>query len=130
MDFHRNDGIPCYFRVKFRNNIKIFDFAWADLSFENFKSKRKYFLAEEDNANQLIYCFTQLVIAEFKIKVDDGSNTILKLTDNTGAKIPINKFVDIVTTFHKGSMFTVNVEYGSPHDASPIINPIVSINNK
>lgn len=68
-----------------------------------------------------------LVIAEFKIKVDDGSNTVLNLTDNTGAKIPISKFVDIIITFHKGSMFTVNVEYDSIQDESPIVNPMVSI---
>lgn len=41
MDFEKD--IPCYFHVKYREEMKLFKIPWENLSFESFKNMCKYF---------------------------------------------------------------------------------------
>lgn len=61
------------------------------------------------------------------MKITDGSNTVLILTDNMGAPISVDKFVNIVKTFHSGSMFYINVQYDSAlvDISSTVVTPLV-----
>lgn len=53
------------------------------------------------------------VINEFDVKVIDGSSKVLILSDNLGAPILVNKFVETIKTFHCGSSYYVDVQYES-----------------
>lgn len=74
---------------------------------------------------------SNLVIAEFNVQLSNGSEANLKISDNMGAIIPIEKFSDIIKTFYNGSMFTVNVEYDWRviQNSMQLVTPLVSITN-
>lgn len=76
-----------------------------------------------------IFYFSYLVIAEFNVQLCNGSEANLKITDNLGAVIPIEKFSDIIKTFYNGSMFTVIVEYdwSVMQNSMQMVTPLVGI---
>lgn len=128
-------NVPCNVKVKFQNEIKIIELPWENFSFDSFKDACKLNLRFEQssrlhikNCYQQVYSFT-LVIAEFNVKITDGSNTVLILTDNLGAPIAVNKFNNIVKTFHRGSMFYINVQYESAfaNSTTAVVTPMVRL---
>lgn len=127
--------IPCYFRVKFGNEIKFIDLPWNDLSFANFKEKCKYYrrlFFLMLTLKLCCYCSQKIfisVVSEFNVQLIDGSDANLKVTDNLGANISRETFSDIIKTFYNGSMFTVNVSYDWKvmRDSFQLVTPLVCI---
>lgn len=66
------------------------------------------------------------VLENFNVEVPAGSKVILKLTTNLGAPVPVEDFVSIVQTFHKGN-FVLNVDYESTVACSNLkfVTPLV-----
>lgn len=74
----------------------------------------------------VLYTFLFIsVIAAFDVKIADGADNILILTDNVGAPIEIEKFANTISTFHRGSSFFVNVAYESTFASSVHVTPLV-----
>lgn len=63
----------------------------------------------------------------FDVKITDGASDILILTDNIDTPIVVNEFEDIIKTYHRGSMFYVNVQYESTNvnRSLAVVTPMV-----
>lgn len=134
--------VPCCVKVLFRNEIKVVEIPWNFFSFDTFKDACELFFhivqpfpcAGQQNVF-FIYSSSHfvLVIAEFKVEITDGSNSVLILSDNMGTPITRDKFVNNIKTFHGGSTYYINVKYESAFaDASsifvsPMVRPILRL---
>lgn len=104
----------CLFHVKYRGEVQLLKIPWEELSFDTFRNKcecnEKSRLQVEARIHQLNVLFS--VLENFSVEVPAGSKVILSLTTNLGAPVPLEDFVSIVKTFHKGN-FVLNVSYES-----------------
>lgn len=72
-----------------------------------------------------------LVISQFNVNIDKELAPVLILTDNLGMQVPKNQFVNVLRTFHSGSMFYLNAELQPTNikGATQIVTPMVALNS-
>lgn len=117
-------------RAKFGEEIKCIVLSEEKINAEEF-SKAGMFKPEKtsDFRFKIYYFFIILVIEAFKIKVDHDLMPEMLLSDNLNTPIPEKDFATILKTFHKGSLFFVNVriEASDIKGAIQMVTPSVII---